>query len=184
LSSLLFTARGCCHLIKIFKALFPNYKTEYLHSSRHVYLNPTHSYVRYFMSLYTPETLIVDEWGRNVSCRKFFIRFYSSPPRSITLVGAPQNTSCIIRGFDSNIERLNYDLVGSLISYNSDGPVRAPLEYKIEDVKPAHNCIDKCVVLLQHYRCGEVNTDLLKDLITEIEHRLPVLDHHHVPFHH
>jgi hypothetical protein len=121
-----------------------------------MYTHSTPEYIRYFKSLYSSKTLIVDEMGSGRSCGKFFKRFFSSDPSYICLVGVNKHVACILHGSSNrNLEKINFDLTGSLISYDANGPIRIAPEYKIEDVQPAHDCIDMCVHLLEHYRCDE-----------------------------
>ncbi len=183
-TSLLFSARGCCHFIKIFRTLFPEYQSHYLHSSRYVYRHPTPEYVNYFKSLYSPNSLIVDELGSGCSCKEFFQRFFPSQPHYIALVGVGKNIDRIVHGSSNrNLENINFDLVGSLISYDSNGPIRVPPEYNIEDVQPAHDCINKCVQLLKYYRCDKFDKNLLKKLFTELQNHRPALKSYFINSH-
>jgi len=178
-NSLLFSARGCCHFIKIFKKLFPSYQSTYLHSSRYMYTHPTPKYVRYFKSLYSSKTLIVDEIGSGTTCKTFFKQFFSSDPCYFPLVGAHGRIESITHSFNAHIEMINYDLVGSLISYNKRGPVRLPPEYKIEDVQVAHDCIAKCVQLLEHYTFDTFDSELLRGLFAVLQFHQPALSPYH-----
>jgi predicted HAD superfamily hydrolase len=60
---LLFTSRDCCHLINVFKELFPQYESIYFHASRALYTYPSQEYVAYVKSVYSSHSLIVDMYG-------------------------------------------------------------------------------------------------------------------------
>jgi len=127
--SLLFSTRGCCHFFKIFSALFPKYRSTYFHTSRYIYRNPTPEYIEYVRSLYTEDSLIVDERGSGTTCQEFFNKHFHTSANYIALTrswGEPQHLSCL---YSKNIEITNFDCIGSLVSFNKDGPIRIPLEY-------------------------------------------------------
>jgi len=73
-----------------------------------------------------------------------------------------------IRG--SPIEMLNYDKIGTLQTYNSNGPVRDELEYKYKLIKPYHACIDIITKEL-----NPIDKSLLQDLIKNSENNLKKL---------
>jgi len=182
-TSLLFSARGCCHFIKIFEKLFPNYQSHYLPSSRHMYRHATPEYVHYFKSFYSSKTIIVDEMGSGHSCGQFFKEFFASDPSYICLVGVNKNVPCILHGSSRNLEKINFDLTGSLISYGANGPVRLAPEYKIEEIQPAHDCIDKCVHLLEQYSFDRFDKKLLKKLFAELQNYQPTLGQYFINNH-
>jgi hypothetical protein len=51
----------------------------------------------------------------------------------------------ILSSAGTPIEMLNYDLIGTLYDYTSNGPVRSRPEYQIKHVEPYHNCMKKLV---------------------------------------
>jgi hypothetical protein len=151
ISSLLFSARGCCHFIKIFKKLFPNYTSTYFYTSQSMYQNPSPEFVCYVHSLYSPNSVIVEESGSGAICQKFFTKHLLTIPNYTTLVCCSSSLPRLSEKFKYIPKYLNLDCIGHLISFNRTSPVHAPLEYPLEHVQPAHECIEKCLSLLDEY---------------------------------
>jgi len=181
--SLLFSARGCCHFMKIFSNLFPEYQSTYFHTSRYIYINPTPEFIQYVRSLYTQDSLIIDEHGSGASCQEFFNKQFHTSANYISLVRSMGPMPYLAKAFGVRIEVLNFDRIGSLISFNKDGPIRNPLEYKLEDVLPAHECIDKCLDLLQYYELKKPDKKTLHALLKKTQHTHLELRKRYVLFH-
>lgn len=168
---ILFTMRDCCHLINIFKALFPNYESIKFYSSRSVYRHPTKPYVDYVKSIYTSNSVIVDSQGTGTTCIDFFTKHLQTIPDFLVIVGQPTQHKIhqLSSGFTDKIERLNYDIHGTLIDYTEEGPVLLEPEYDLEYVKPAHACMNKCLELIKHYTFGEYSNELFDFLLSILE---------------
>ncbi len=151
ITSLLFSTRGCCYFMKIFNKLFPNYTSTYFHTSQSMYRNPTPEFVHYVHSLYTPNTVIVEEHGSGAACQKFFTKHLSTFPNHTTLVRRSSSLPHLSEQFEHIPESLNIDSAGPLILFDGTGPVHTPLEYTLEDIQPAHKCIESCLSLLDEY---------------------------------
>jgi len=181
--SMLFSARGCCHLIKIFSKLFPKYDSTYFHASRIVYRNPTPEYLEYVQSLYSPTSLIVDEHGAGISCCGFFLQQFGLLPNYFTLARYCGRLPCISHHLTAQLEALNYDLVGVMISFNKYGPVRTQPEYPLEHVVPAHKCIEKCLELMNYRTFTQADRKLVLYFYSQLKKYQPVLWKYHVKNH-
>jgi len=155
ITSLLFSARGCCHFIKIFKKLFPNYSSTYFHTSKSIYRNPTPEFIRYVHSLYAPNSVIVEESGSGAICQEFFTKYFPTIPNLTTLAYCSSSLPHLSKQFEHMPKNLNIDCTGPLISFDTTGPVHAPLEYSLEDIQPAHECLEKCLSVLDEYKVVE-----------------------------
>jgi len=182
LSSVLFSARGCCHFIKIFSHLFPTYDSTYFYTSRYMYRHPTREFVRYVKSLYSPSTIIVDEHGTGSSCRKLFKKHFSEDPNYFILAFCSTKPTEKV-GSRQQIEHTNVDRRGSVLSFDKNGPILAPFEYKTRHVQPAHDCIDKTLSLLDHYSVTTFDPKLFDYLILALKKSKPALKRHYVLFH-
>lgn len=180
---LLFSARDCCHLIDIFKTLFPKYESIYFYSSRLVYSNPSTAYIKYVKDLYSENTVIVDGQGTGNSCRKFFSNHLNTQPCLIPIVGIIPNHIAISYRFGDKIEFINYASHGSIYDYTEEGPQFLPLEYDVESVSPAYACVQKCITLLGNYRFKPFNQMLIDMLLWNLTLSSPVLKNNHVIHH-
>jgi hypothetical protein len=71
-----------------------------------------------------------------------------------------------------NIEALNLDCQGSLIGYNANGPVYAPIHYATNLIEPAYACVQKCLNLIEEYHFSPCNPESINVLIKNLaEHR-------------
>ncbi len=176
---ILFSSRDCCHFVNIFKKLFPTYDALYFYSSRNAYYNPSPAYLAYVKSVYTPQTIIVDGFGTGTSCNHFFSTHMGCSPCYIAIVRAYHLGLGISKEWgdhiEDNIEKINYAAEGSLIGYNENGPLRLPVEYDVEYLKPAYACIDRCLELMDHYQMGSFDQTLIDKLIGTLQQRGYVL---------
>lgn len=177
---LLFTARDCCHLIEIYKALFPEYESVYFYSSRLAYANPSKVYIEYVKDLYSEDTVIVDGQGTGNSCRQFFRAHFDTKPCLIPIVGEIPNQKAITYRFGDRIEFLNYASHGSLYDYTEEGPQFLALEYDVEDVLPAYACVQECVELAGEYQFEPFDQMLIEMLLWNLRLYKPVLKSFHV----
>lgn len=176
---LLFSARDCCHLVDIYRALFPKYESIYFYSSRLVYSNPSKAYIEYVKDLYSENTVIVDGQGTGNSCREFF-NHLNTNSCLIPIVGLIPNHIAIAYRFGDHIELINYASHGSLYGYTEDGPQFLPLEYDIESVSPAYACIQKCIALIGDYHFKPFNQMLIDMLLWNLKLSSPVLKNYHL----
>jgi hypothetical protein len=150
---ILFTSRDGCLWIQLFQKLYPDYESIYFHSSRYAYIYPTAHFIDYVRSLYTHDALIVDSHGSGISCTQFFTQHLQQCPIYLSIINSKKTQHAILRENQRHetIEKLNYDLVGTLYGMDESGPLRSPLEYDPQFVLPSHRCIELCVQLLSEY---------------------------------
>lgn len=149
----LFTSRDGCLWIQLFQKLFPDYESIYFHSSRYMYAFPSESFIEYVRDLYTDEALIVDSHGSGISCTQFFQQHFKKRPLYLSIVNNKKTQHAILRvdGLHETVEKLNYDLVGTLYDVRNGQPLRSKIEYDPRFVKPSHLCIKKCLEILSEY---------------------------------
>ena len=151
-TTILFSQRGCCHWMPIFQALFPSYHSVSFAASRVLYYNPTPEYIRYVRSFDDPNTIIVDDQGTGESVRSFFLEHFSKVPPLLYLATTTDKTPGITVSRGGQLELLNEDRIGTMVGFNSNGPVRDPLEFDRAHVDPAFACVDLGLSLLGKYR--------------------------------
>lgn len=180
---LLFSSRDCCHLVDIYRALFPKYESIYFYSSRLAYSNPTKAYIDYVQDLYSKDTVIVDSHGTGNSCRDFFFKHFNTKPCLIPIVGQIPNHRAIAYRFGDHIEFINYASHGSLYEYTEKGPQFLPLEYDMESVAPAYACVQKCITLIDDYVFEPFNQMLIDMLLWNLKLYSPALEQYHLVNH-
>lgn len=163
---ILFATRDCTHWYKVFSAMYPDVKCHYFCCSRNMFnsarekANP--HFQRYVRDLTcggdTGNTLFVDIHGTGERMVKYFKERWDEVPHCYLLTAGPSRpkklpedsyehykqgrlTSLHMNVSGSPIEMLNYDTVGSVNDYDSDGPVRADIEYEQKRVQPYHDCV-------------------------------------------
>jgi hypothetical protein len=159
---ILFVTRDCCNLSRYFERLHPKkYDCRTFHCSRRVLEDPPESFVRYARSQYEPgKTVIVDINGTGRSLWSFFNSKLGIEPTLFFTVWWDMNGVSSVKfqpagkvieasrtpaniAFSTQIEMLNYDLVGTLVSFSPDGmPVRDPPDYDVRAVAPYHMATD------------------------------------------
>ncbi len=183
-NSILFSARDCCLLIKIFPKLFPSYDSTYFLCSRRVYEKPSPAYLDYVRSLYTPDTVIVDG---HVHTSKhslgFFKVHFNTVPTIVAMTCTLRPDLCLVKASSEKIEELNPALVGSLADYSLSGPIFFPLEHSAELVTVTHTCIEKCVTLLEHYKFDGLDEHVLTYTLNVVANSNPTFWAHHVIVH-
>ncbi len=171
----LFSSRDCCHWIKIFSKMFPQYESVYFHTSRHLYRNPTPSYIEYVNSLYDEHTLLVDSQGTGVSSTTFFKNYLQTDVDSIFIVIAGGRGKAMAYNMGHSIELVNYALEGTLVGFENGLPIRANPEYELRKVRPAHKCIDMAVLTLPLFEYTTYNDELMKKLLKRLGRHTSVL---------
>jgi hypothetical protein len=181
---ILFSERGCCNWIKIFRTLFPENQSISFATSRIMYYNPSSDYLDYVRSVYTPNTVIVDEFGTGNSVLTFFDTFFSQRPHLLYIFLGNNKNFCLAHAKTAHIEMLNQDSKGTLIGFTLEGPIRAKLEYDQSVIHPAMKCIDLCVSLLNKYRLkGQYNKKVMLILKSILDTHKPEIKDLFIPDH-
>lgn len=175
---ILFTARDGCLWIKIFQKLFPSYESIYFHTSRMIYYFPTPSFVEYVKNVYSEDAVIVDSHGKGSSCEEFFRKHLNTLPTYLAIVNAGKKHHGIVRAevVNEGIEKLNYDVVGTLFDVQNGLPIRAPVEYDLQLVLPSHACVGKALELLPQYTFGPFDKRIIRWMVNEME-KSDYIDH-------
>jgi|GEM_PF-2352066 len=187
IKKILFSQRDCFHWIKIFKKLFPDYDSIDFMTSREAYLRPTPEYIEYVANLCKDKFIIVDGQGSGSTCLEFFQKQFHSYPLHLAIVRSGPLCFGIVRFrknvYKSNIEKVNYAPYGSLLKLNSDGPVRAKLEYPIELIDPAIACVARAIERLEPGCFRIYNKTVMNALISALNGYKPVLAPYRVLYH-
>jgi hypothetical protein len=182
---LLFSTRDCCLWIKIFNQMYKGVKTVYFHTSRNIYYNPTDDYIKYIKDLYNANSIIIDLHATGKSLSYFFDKHTDTIPDVFFLyyikaknrddIPKNINVQCIythgspgaLDGRHARIEVLNYDIIGTLVSYKNNKPIRDPIEYNKENVEEGyHKCIDFCCKIMDEYKIDNdtINMELIRQI--------------------
>lgn len=171
---ILFQARDCVHLIKIFNKIFPEIESVYFYASRAVCKKPSFEYIQYVRENYTPKTMLVDVGGSGNSINYFFSTFMAKRPAYVLINQYLRKTKNGIAFFNShNLEMLNYAKSGSLLTFSSQGPVFLDQEYPDDAVNAAHACIDFALKLIPFYDLKQCDDSLIGFLIKLLDFRVP-----------
>ena len=156
--TVLFTTRDSCLIIKLFKFLFPQYKTITYHSSRNATLNYDTEFIEYIKNIYNKDTCIIfDLNGTFKSSKKFFMDVFGFLPRVHYLIYG--NIEGVIKydlltydffgGIGSKIMILGFALeqlspakYGTLIRVKNNKYIRVPLEYNRTNINYSHSVIN------------------------------------------
>ncbi len=186
LRRILFSSRDCCHLIRIFQALFPSYEAIYFHTSRIAYRFPSVDYIQYMHSLAPKDTLIVDGNGGGDSCYLFWAKQFQCEPIWLS-VSCNNPTRCGITYLSPSqtggFERINYAQEGSLIGFDEQGPIRLPCEYVHEHLEPVYRCIATCVQYCPQFNFNPFDQNLTDHLLTELQNHNTLLEKYFTPVH-
>lgn len=194
--TVLFATRDCCHMVNIFKAMFPNFNCHYFHCSRNMLESAMDTnnqyyktYVNSLIKTSVTKTMFIDIHGTGKRCFDYFEYAYNKVPYVFLISSSRQSLlefpevcqkyankgkllNMVFGTRGGPIESLNYDKVGTLIDYNSNGPVRQELEYKPRHIRPYHKCIK---YICQHIvpidielLCKQYCLEELGDMITYI----------------
>jgi len=162
---ILFTSRDCCLWIQLFQTLYPEYESIYFHTSRFAYTSAGSSFIDYVKSVYTEESVIVDLHGSGKSCLSFFQKHLRLSPCFLAVCNYSNQCHAIVRklqGDYSAIERLNYDVVGSLYEIQDERFLRAEPEYDLRYIYPSHACIQRCKELISQFQLGSFSRPALE----------------------
>ena len=182
--NLLFSSRDCCLWIQIFDTLYKKYNSIYFNTSRKIYYNATDDYVKYVKSLYNDRSVIIDLHASGKSVSHYFKTHMDTIPNVFFMYHIrSQNYGIIsninvyqvykygspgaLNGRHARIEVLNYDTIGTLISYEGNKPIRAPIEYNLQTVRDGyHKCIEYCCKIINDYYINydTINHDLMKEI--------------------
>lgn len=191
---ILFTSRGTCLWMKIFQKMFPEYDSVYFQTSNYVYMHPSSSFIEYVQSIYTENSVIVDEHGSGSACGLFFKRHLNKKPTYFLILREENSTSqqvefkdCLqeIAEVDCNpiysiitskegysgdaIEGLNKDIIGSLKDMQEGKRIRFAHENNVNMIYPSHHCMDLCLELLPNYKFQPFDKKLVKFLLSSLE---------------
>jgi len=180
IDTFLFASRDCCHWVKIFKKMFINLNSHYFQASRNMLETATlldnphyNTYVKSLIKTDVNHTVYVDIHGTAKRAFDFFKEKFNEESPYCFLLSATlrsyaefpeisrrqhEKGKLINLVFDargSPIEMLNYDVIGTLQTYNETGSVRDKLEYSMKYLEPYHISMD--------YICHNT-TDITKTL--------------------
>lgn len=153
-NKILFQARDCCHLVKIFQKLFPDYESVYFYCSQECYKNASKDFLEYVHTLYDDNTILIDGLATGRSCTNFFKNHLGKTPFIVTLTKCPVGLDNIIGmsiHSDPLIEFTNLAMHGRTKDVVSGEPILYPLKFDVSIFEPSHNCIALCLDLLRHY---------------------------------
>ena len=182
--TVLFSQRGCCHWMPVFKALFPSYRSVNFAASRIMYNDPSPEYLQYIRSLDVPGIVIVDEQGTGHSINRFFQGLFSRTPPILYIASTTSETPGITHNNQGDsFELLNEDRIGTLIGFDRSGPVRAPLEFDRSHVDPAFACVELGIHLFDRYHFRPYDEKALTVLMNQLYKYTPVFKAYHVEEH-
>ena len=160
---LLFNQRDCCHLLKIYKALYPDCRNaKAFYGSRRCFYTASSTFVDYAkknlegslmidLAMSGQSALYFNEkTGINFEIFTLFLHkaYFNIAKRQRAKI----KLQCLINHIHHraicDFELLNLDLQGSIIDY-TDRAIRAPLEYSRKDVRITHQVVDKAVELIR-----------------------------------
>jgi hypothetical protein len=139
LINLLCLTRDGCLFNIIFSKLYPNINCEMFQSSRKMNKNYNDEYKEYVKKKYIDgKSILFDLHGAFKSGRPLFIDIFGHLPRIhiFTFNKTDSNFDGLtynINDTNDNIEKLNADIIGTLINMKDGNFIRDKLEYKLED---------------------------------------------------
>jgi hypothetical protein len=145
--TVLFLTRDGCFIIQLFRFLYPNYKSIYLHSSRIINKVYNEEYVNYLKSLYKKdECIIFDLHGSFSSGRELFIETFGHLPRififDISILENYYDEMTYVSSLSSQfLEYLNQDIRGTLVNYINGKDIRMPPDWPVKYL----NCMSKTI---------------------------------------
>ena len=177
----LFATRDCSHWVKIFNKMYPEEHAVYFDCSRNMLDSATKTYNEYYDNYVrsclktTPDRAIfIDVHGTGKRIIGYFKkRFGGITPYSFLLsssyrkyVDFPNLTkihhkegkfiNLIFDARGSPIEMLNYDVMGTLQSYNKHGSVRDTIEYSKKYLEAYHVCVE---YILKYLKPADLDED-------------------------
>ena len=108
--------------------------------------------------------MIVDAHGKGRSCEKFFHEHLRMHPTYLAIFSSGNKHHAMMRltQVHEEAERLNYDLVGALYDVKEGMPLRAAPEFDLAFIRPAHECMEKCLEILPHFSFETFNPQVLQ----------------------
>ena len=145
-TTVLFLSRDGCLIYKIFSALYPNFKSIYLYSSRIMNYNYNDHYISYLKQHYQKDTCILfDLHGSFSSGRSLFMNVFGHLPRififDINILSNHHKGITYITNFSNRIETFNQDIRGSLVDYTDTGPINMPTEQPVKLIRIMHDTV-------------------------------------------
>ncbi|MCP4473841.1 MAG: hypothetical protein GY821_04600 [Gammaproteobacteria bacterium] len=161
---LLFAQRDCCHLLKIYKALYPNCcRAKAFYLSRKCLYEPSDAFLSYAKanlerSLYIDITfsgrsIYYFHQTTGISFEVFAVMlhskyFYKIKQSCRKKIKVHYFVSSMIHRDTADFEVFNYDVNGSVADYTGK-IIRFPIEYTRKEVRIAHEVTDKAVALIR-----------------------------------
>ncbi len=164
----LFATRDGCHMIKLFNILYPQYEACEYHCSRRMYNIPSKDYIEYVDKIVDDTSVIFDLHGGGYSSGNFF-NVHLKEKKYCILYAVLQSLSPYINSdhvkgiavLDSeSVEKLNYDLRGSLYDFINGFDVRGDIEYDTKYIQICHDAINFAVKNIELFRVGETGFTL------------------------
>lgn len=194
IDTFLFATRDCSQWIKIFKAMYPNEHSVYFNCSRNMLDGATavdnihyNRYVNKCLKTTPDRAVFIDVHGTGKRILSYFSkRFNNVLPYSFLLsssyrkyVEFPDITyshykngkfiNLIFDARGSPIEMLNYDIKGTLQTYNKQGEVRDKVEYSTKYLEAYHVCVDYIIRYIDPVNQEEqYNLETLYEMIKKI----------------
>lgn len=175
IKNFLFVRRDCCHWWKIYNALYPKSKVYYVHCSRKMLeksTNENHKYYNNYIDHITDSdskhSIYVDVHGTGLRMYNYFDKREKPIPLCYILssshssIGTMEDNMelhvknglakfIVFEAAGSPIEMLNYDITGTCLDFDSNGPIRAPVEYDPDIVLPYHDCCREFLRVIDNY---------------------------------
>jgi predicted HAD superfamily hydrolase len=178
---ILFTMRDSCLWIQLFRKLFRQYDSVDFHASRYTYQFPSASYIDYVKNIYNEESVIVDVHGSGRTCEEFFHKHLDKNLTYLSILCPEKKHHAIwrVNELQQEIEKLNYDLSGTLYDVHEGVPCRVAPEYNLDYVQAAHSCMRKCLEVLDHFTFEKFNPGVVQQAYTAMKksHILDFLNH-------
>jgi hypothetical protein len=195
IDTFLFATRDCCQWIKVFKKMFPDEHAVYYNCSRNMFDEAIHNGNEYFEEYTksniktTPERCVfIDIHGTGRRIFTYFKKIFNVFPYYFLLSSSyrsykdfPSITrsayeegkfiNIVFDARGSPIEMLNYDIVGTMDTYNENGAKRCKPEYPLNLLESYHVCVDYICTKLKTQKLENIskyNVLELKELIRKI----------------
>jgi hypothetical protein len=158
-----FTFRDSVYWQKIYEEITGK-KSKQLHVSRKCYTNPSIEFTNYVLSE-TKNCVIADLQGTGKSIKSFF----KNIPEVIYICGPTEEPVISMAGkVSDSIERHNCNMLGSVIGWNHNGPIRAQCEHDYNIVKIQENAVDIAVRSAKFFKVKR-NKSLLINLLWKMK---------------
>lgn len=194
INNILFARRDCCHLHRIYHALYLNENIHYFHCSRNMF-EAAIDYSRPAFDRYVDKitdndpihTLYVDVHGTGRRMFDYFTKRGNGIPACFIISSAHDDVDgfsddmkkmvkkgraefLVFNAGGSPIEMINYDLIGTCNDFTSNGPVRAPVEYDKKYVIPYHDCNEAFLKVIHENSSLDESDHNIDNIIDRIKH--------------